>query len=405
MLSNFKMFNKLPKQRGAILVISLILLVVLAGLSVAAMSIALTSSRSSQHYSKFLEAQTRAVTMANYAKRILESYNNGQYPEPGTCNSIETCNVIISGFPHNGRPRFVWTSGINLSDINGLQTDEWWTQHGFAYEGAFSGGGNARVIVYRTINYTEDPYYRAYKIVGYGTDATGSVRATSTLYHTALGFKADPYPKSGTNLYGTSGCSNGCPYGSCCNAGTCSTSAASCNSASATFTPPGWTCSQYFVAGLGYNSSTCNNSVAKIYDALYAVTLLREQAEAYYNTNSSFPVDLRLLGYSLSGNALPSYTNSTGLNYINSSAIGAMGSAAACNGAGTEQPCVWVTIPGAVIGRASSATLVMAYYPAQSYIWRCTTERSDIPTVTLPNSYMIPGCVKCSGIETGCVTY
>lgn len=292
MLSNLKMLKNFKKQRGAFLVIALILLIVLSALGIASMSQAYTSLRVSRNYSKLMQARNKALSMAYYAKRILESYPDGKWPGPATCNSTATCNVIDNTFPQNGRPVLVWTSGLGSTEIGGsAQSDQWWTAHGFAYEGAFSGSGNARVIVSLLGAETNQPYKHTYRIVGYATDSGGSVRATATLFHTWKGYRPDPYPNYRA-APAPNTCASGCPYGQCCSSGgSCSTTQSDCETGTGAYDPPGWLCTDYFVTGLGYNATTCDNPVSKILDIWASSQVMGAQAEieAWYNAHGSWP--------------------------------------------------------------------------------------------------------------------
>lgn len=261
MTNNLKVPAEKANQQGSFLIVALILIIVLSALGIASMSSVFSSLRVSQNYSKFIDAKIKAASMADYGLRILQTYKDGQYPGPATCDSTATCNVIDSTFPQNGRPTLVWTSGLGSAQLNSSsETNQWWTDHAFAYEGTFAGSGNARVIVTLIGQNTHYPYEHTYKIVGYATDATGSARASSTRYYTWNGFRPDP---------GDGTCAGGCHYAQCCsNTNTCVTDQSSCESGVAAFVPPGWYCNEYFVSGLGFGASTCNNPIAKISDAV-----------------------------------------------------------------------------------------------------------------------------------------
>lgn len=248
-------FSFLRRQNGAFLVIALILIIVLAGLGIASMSETVTSARVSRNYSDALAAQETARSMAGYAARILGSYTEARYPAPATCNSAATCNIIVNTFPQSGRPTLVWESGLGTATlIDTSQSNAWWTTNGFAYEEAFGGSTNARVVVSLLGADTSPPYNHTYRIVGYATDPSGVVRATSEQYHQWNGYAPDP---------GDGTCLGGCHYGECCsNTSVCATDQASCEGASATYVPPGWTCTDYFEVGLGYGSSACAHPVA-----------------------------------------------------------------------------------------------------------------------------------------------
>lgn len=243
------------KQQGAFLVIALILLIVLSALGIAAMSMANTSQQVSYNYSQYLQAQTKAISMAGYGKRILETFANGVYFGPGTCSTAATCNVIDNDFPMSGRPTLPWISGAGTAPVTrSSKNDAWWTTNGFAYEGTFAGDGNARVVVTLLGANSASPYQNTYSIVGYGTDDTGKVKATYRLFHVWNAYPDDP---------GDGTCANKCHYAQCCSSVlTCATDSISCEGGSATYVPPGWTCTEYFVTGLGYNSGACINPIA-----------------------------------------------------------------------------------------------------------------------------------------------
>jgi len=243
------------KQRGAFLIIALILMMILSGLGIAFMSSAFTSNRVSLNYSQYAEAQIRALSLAGYAKRILETYANGVYSGPGTCSSSATCNVIDSTFPNNGRPILAWTGGLGSPTfMRGSENNSWWNTNAFAYEGAFAGSGNARIIVTRLGVNTSSPYQNTYRVVGYSTDSTGTtVKSTYHMFHVWNAYAAAP---------GNGTCAGGCGYGQCCSSNTlCEVNEGGCVGGSATYVPPGWTCTSYFVNGLGFDSNACSNPV------------------------------------------------------------------------------------------------------------------------------------------------
>lgn len=52
----------------------------------------------------------------------------------------------------------------------------------------------------------------------------------------------------------------------------CGSDATSCGTSSATYVPPGWSCSGYFVTGLGYSGTVCANAIApptKLLNAIF----------------------------------------------------------------------------------------------------------------------------------------
>lgn len=242
------------KQLGAFLVVAMILLIVLSALGIAAMSMATTSQQVSYNYSQYLQARIKAMSMAAYGKRILETFANGVYFGPGTCTTEATCNVIDNDFPMDGRPILPWSTGAGTAPVTrSSKNNAWWTTNGFAYEGTFAGDGNARVVVSLLGANSANPYQHTYNIVGYGTDDSGKVKATYSLVHVWNAYPADP---------GDGTCANGCHYGECCSStATCATDSVSCEGGSATYVPPGWTCTNYFVNGLGYTSAACSNPI------------------------------------------------------------------------------------------------------------------------------------------------
>lgn len=243
------------KQQGAFLIIAMILLIVLSALGVAAMSIANTSERVSHNYSEYIASQIKAISMAGYGERILDTFADGVYFGPGSCNTAATCNVIDNTFPMNGRPVLPWTSGAGTTSVlRASENDAWWNANAFAYEGTFAGSGNARVVVAFLGANASSPYQNTYRIIGYSTDSTGVVKATYQLFHVWDEYPADP---------GDGTCGGGCHYAQCCSSSsTCGSDATSCSTSSATYVPPGWTCSDYFINGLGYSGTVCANPIA-----------------------------------------------------------------------------------------------------------------------------------------------
>ncbi len=244
------------KQRGAFLVIALIMLIVISGLGVAIMAMSTTSERISNNYSLAVQARVKAISLAGYAERILDSWANGVYFGPGSCATTLTCNKIDSTFPMSGRPLLPWTHGtITNTMFMSSDTDSWWDADGFAYEGAFAGSGNARIIVTSMGANPSSPYQNTYRVVGYATDSSlGIVKATWQKFHVWESYPADR---------GDGTCAGSCNYALCCSdTNVCAGDANSCENGSATYVPPGWTCTDYFVTGLGYSSSACNNPVA-----------------------------------------------------------------------------------------------------------------------------------------------
>jgi Tfp pilus assembly protein PilX len=321
-------FALLRKQSGAFLVIAVILIIVLSALGIASMSETVYSLRTSRNYSKYMEAKAQATSMAEYGKKILASYPDGKYPGPATCTTTGTCNVINNAFPHNGRPTLVWSSGLGTAKLNeNSESDAWWTSHGFAYENAFSGSSNARVIVQLIGTESASPYRNTYKIVGYATDSTGTVRATSTLYHQWYGYRTDPYPSYPDTPF--NGCTSGCPYGQCCSSsGTCAATQAACEANLGTYTPPGWYCSDYYgPGGLGYTvNSTCLNPLSKILDAIPTIQSLSTQITTYYQTNGSWPASVVFNGVTITAdtNARVKLYNIMNIRYHAYPAMGTM---------------------------------------------------------------------------------
>lgn len=249
----FKLGSK--KQQGAFLVIALILMMILSGLGVAFMSSAFTSNRVSLNYSQYAEAKIRALSLAGYAKRILETYADGVYSGPSTCASSGTCNVIDNTFPNNGKPVLAWTGGLgNPTFLRGSESNAWWNTNAFAYEASFAGTGNARIIVTRLGVNASAPYQNTYRVVGYSTDSSGTVvKSTYQLFHVWKGYPAAP---------GNGTCAGGCGYNQCCSASTvCASDKTSCEGGSATYVPPGWTCTSWFVTGKTFGSAACANPV------------------------------------------------------------------------------------------------------------------------------------------------
>ena len=62
------------KQRAAILIISMIMLAVISGLGLSAMSIAVNEQKSSDHFNKYLEAKERAHAAIPYAIDAIEEW-------------------------------------------------------------------------------------------------------------------------------------------------------------------------------------------------------------------------------------------------------------------------------------------------------------------------------------------
>ncbi len=249
------LFSRPAKQSGAFLVIALIILIVLSSLGIALMALATTAERVSNNYAQYVQAKIKAMSMANYAERILNTWANGVYFGPGTCTTTSTCNQIQSSFPMNGRPLLPWvvSSLGNPTIFNSSQSNSWWNTNAFAYEGSFAGSGNARVVVEFLGNNTASPYQNTYRIVGYATDAnSGTVKATYQQFYVWNSYPTDP---------GAGTCSGGCYYGQCCNGTSCGYDSTTCNASTATYVPPGWTCTTYFANGLGYSGSVCTNPI------------------------------------------------------------------------------------------------------------------------------------------------
>ena len=261
--------SHLKRQEAAFLVIALILLLVISAMGLASLAQTTTAMRVSQNYSQYMQAVMKAESIAQYTKRILETFPDGQYPGPPTCDSATTsgtsctslpcpCNSVDPSFPYAGRPFLAWASGLSSATLFGSsESDNWWSSNGFAYAGAFAGSGNARVVVSLLGANTSSPYQNTYRIVGYATDASGTVKSTYQMFHVWNAYPPDP---------GNGACAqvtDACNYAQCCSASvTCGYDQSSCESGSATYVPPGWTCTDYFVNGLGYNSSACNNQIA-----------------------------------------------------------------------------------------------------------------------------------------------
>lgn len=250
---HLKQFKAPQRKTGAFLIIALILVVVLSALGIASMSETVTSTRVALNYSAVMAAQEKARSMTEYANRILGTYTEARFPAPATCDSAGTCNIIDPIFPQSGRPVFVWESGLTgVSLVGTSQSNNWWLTNGFAYEASFA-GGNARVVVSLLGVNPDSPWEHTYRIVGYATDSNGKSRATSEMYHVWNGYVPDP---------GDGTCLGGCHYGECCSdTSTCGKDADSCENSSAAYVPPGWTCTDYFISGLGFESSACTHPV------------------------------------------------------------------------------------------------------------------------------------------------
>lgn len=235
---------------GSFLITALVLIIIISALGVAAMSATFGSLRISKNYSDYISTKLRATSMAEYAARILQSYPNGVYPGPATCDSTSTCNIAVNTFPHNGRPAIVWTSGLPSTSGHGsAHSNTWWTEHGLNYEANFSVPGNSRVIVQLIGANPDAPYEHTYRIVGYASNAEGKARATYEMFHVWNGYPVDP---------GDGTCEGGCHYGECCSADNiCGNDQTSCENGSASYVPPGWSCVDYFINGLGYSASAC----------------------------------------------------------------------------------------------------------------------------------------------------
>lgn len=327
------------KQRGTILVISMILLLVLSAMGVALMSLTIMSERVSRNYSNYFAAQVRAISMTGYGLRILQSFTARQYPGPGSCTSTSTCNVIDNNFPFNGRPVLPWSSGLGVTNLQGsAQTNTWWSNHAFGYEAAYGDSGNARVLVSLLGTSTTYPdYLQTYKVTGYSTDSTGVIRSTAQTFYAWKGYRSDPYPTT-TQLYGTTTCANGCAYGQCCSSGTCSSAQGICEVGEAAFVPPGWSCSQYFVTGLGYNASTCANNVAALTTVSNVLDDFGYNAITYYAQNSAFPSSLTWNSNTLPNGSMAStsglqpYDMYYGEYDVNGNVIGISGSVSGLTG-------------------------------------------------------------------------
>jgi Tfp pilus assembly protein PilX len=384
--------TQFKKQQGAFLVIALILLIILSALGIASMSATSTSSRISVNYSQFMDAEDKAQSMAQYAKRILASYPDGVYPGPATCNSSGTCNVIDSNFPQSGRPTLAWDSGLSGATMYGAsQSNTWWTTNGFAYEGTFAGSGNARVVVSLLGAETVFPYKHTYRIVGYATDNAGNVKATYQLFHVWKGYRPDPYPTTtGTNLYNSSACSGGCPYGQCCDGATCAASNAVCSSATDTFVPPGWLCNDYFVTGLGYSSSACTNTTAEILDVFQYTKPAEVEAEAWYKANGVWPTasDAGTLSYD------QTYTNnSLGSIYV-----------FGCDQYTTSHA-IYSEFASTVTGQTNAGIVFYSQINNGAVEWLCRQGGSTLPSMAVLPPYCgistasagICDCTSCGG--------
>lgn len=247
--------SRLFKQHGAFLVLAMILLILLSAVGVAIMSTATASMQVSRNYAKYLQSRLTSISMAGYGNRILESFADGVYFGPGTCSSAATCNIIYNTFPMNGRPILPWSSGLSGKTLyKSSETIAWWNANSFAYEASFGGSVTARVIVELVGANHSSPYQNTYRVVGFATDSTGVVRNTSQVFHVWNAYPDDP---------GDGTCAGKCYYSQCCsNTNSCATDATSCQNGSATYVPPGWTCTDFFVTGLGYNSNACLFPVA-----------------------------------------------------------------------------------------------------------------------------------------------
>lgn len=171
----------IQKQRGALLIISLLLIVVLAGLGISTMKSATTSSKASLNHIKYLEAKNKANSVLAYVKSQLDALPTDT--EPTVCSSNESNCLIFS----NG-------SIPTVLSPNSTQMNAWLEQSSQATM-LFEGEGDARYTVEEVSDYinSQSNNEKLFRILAYATDRQNTASAISEAYYTWTGTNSGNY--------------------------------------------------------------------------------------------------------------------------------------------------------------------------------------------------------------------
>lgn len=137
---------------------------------------------------------------------------------------------------------------------------------------------------------------------------------------------------------------------------------------------------------------------AKVMSAYQIMEKVKVQIVEYYQENNVFPPNVMALGYTQSTS--PNFSNDLNNGIITGFGIYDY----QCQGSGTTLPCFWIYLDKNIFGTAYDPDLVISVRIRSNdrvdYI--CSTETSG---VTMPTTYLPKGCMLCTGVNTGCVTY
>jgi Tfp pilus assembly protein PilX len=187
--------KKLNSDKGVLLIICLILLVVIAGVGLTVSSISATNNKASTFSGTSAEAQQKADAIANFVFTYLNAQNQ-VLDDVTPCSPGNTCLVW------NGQPGI--SGGGSMTDTKSNTTaKQWWYANTWAYpnatqlhafaSGTYSGINGSQVTdpianyaIVQDGSATPDPQgynVRSLRIIAYSTDKNGQTAAVKQLYY------------------------------------------------------------------------------------------------------------------------------------------------------------------------------------------------------------------------------
>lgn len=143
-------------QKGAFLIISMILLIVLSGLGIATMTLVTTDNRTTRNYSNYIDAKSKADLHLQSLRLKIENLND--WPIPATCNLAKTC-----GFLARGQLPQVYRSA---------KDNDWWadTAQELSLSNSFEHQGKLYYFIEEWSAWNVDlTHYRIYRIISYSS--------------------------------------------------------------------------------------------------------------------------------------------------------------------------------------------------------------------------------------------
>ena len=156
-------------SRGAFLIISMILLIVLSGLGIATMTMATTDNRGTRNYSYYLDSTSKAKNLTDTLKLRIDSLPT--WPIPSTCTLDKTCQYLARG---------------QLPTIHrSAQSKAWWTEYAQESPLNMQGDGKLYYFIEEWSQWNSgSTHNRIYRIVTYSTGKGDFVQATNEDFYT-----------------------------------------------------------------------------------------------------------------------------------------------------------------------------------------------------------------------------